>query len=134
MRQALHLANAAEAGQVLVSDRSYQLTRGAFQFGEVTQFQPSEEEPITIYPVIASAEQPRRTRGIEGLHAPMIGRDREMEQLTACIDGLLDGRGGIVSIAGEAGLGKTRLVSELKEHASDKVSGLREDAYPTVRL
>ncbi|MFC1714514.1 SpoIIE family protein phosphatase [Candidatus Poribacteria bacterium] len=124
MHRALHLANAAEPGQVLLSERAYQLTRGAFQFGEVTKIQPSEEEPITTYPVVASAAQPRRTRGIEGLYAPMIGRDREMEQLTVCIDDLLDGRGAIVSVNGEAGIGKTRLVSELRKCAGDQVRWL----------
>jgi tetratricopeptide (TPR) repeat protein len=47
-----------------------------------------------------------------------------MEQLQACIDDLMDGRGGIVSITGEAGIGKTRLVSELKQYAGDKVRWL----------
>jgi tetratricopeptide (TPR) repeat protein len=124
MRRSLHLANAAEPGQVLVSDRAHQLSRGAFQYAESSQFQPAEDEDITAYPLLASSEQPHRARGIEGLYAPMIGREREMEQLTACIDDLLAGRGGIVSISGEAGIGKTRLMSELKQYAGDKVQWL----------
>jgi len=124
LRRALCLAGAAEAGQVLVTERLRQLTYGAFQFADIAQIQPSDDEVIPAYPVVASAEQPHRARGIEGLYAPMIGRDREMEQLTACIDDLLAGRGGIVSISGEAGIGKTRLVSELREYADDKVQWL----------
>ena len=124
MHRALHLANAAEPGQVLVSERAYQLARGAFQFGEAIHIQPPDDEAISAYPVLTSAEQPHRARGIEGLYSPMIGREREMEQLTACLDDLLDGRGGIVSITGEAGIGKTRLVSELKEYAGDRVKWL----------
>ena len=124
MRRSLHLANAAEPGQVLVSERSRQLTRGAFQFDELTQVQPSADESIPAYPVLASAEQPHRARGIEGLYAPMIGREPEMERLSACVDDLLDGRGGIVSVSGEAGLGKTRLVSELRKYAGDQVQWL----------
>jgi len=124
MRRALHLANDAEPGQVLVSEETHQLTRGAFQFASVAQIQPSEDESISAYPVVAQAEQPHRARGIQGLHAPMIGREREMEQLTASIDDLLNGRGQIVSITGEAGIGKTRLVSELKQYAGDQVQWL----------
>jgi len=124
MRHALHLANSAEPGQVLVTDRAHQLSRGAFQFAEARHIQPPEDESITAYPLLASAEQPHRARGIEGLYAPMIGREQEMEQLTACVDDLLAGRGGIVSISGEAGIGKTRLVSELKEYAGDQVQWL----------
>jgi len=124
MRRALYLANSAEPGQVLIGERAYGLSRGAFQFGEASQIQLSDDEAIMAYPVVTSAEQPHRARGIEGLYAPMIGREREMVQLTECIDDLLAGRGGIVSITGEAGLGKTRLVSELKDYAGDKVQWL----------
>jgi len=124
LRNALHLANTAEPGEVLVSDRAHQLSRGAFQFAEATQSQPPDDEPVTAYPLLASAEQPHRARGVEGLYAAMIGREREMEHLAACVDDLLSGRGGIVSISGEAGIGKTRLVSELKEYAGDRVQWL----------
>ncbi len=124
MNSALHLANAAEPGQIMVSERAHRLAYGAFQFGEMIHVKPFEDASLPAYPVLAQAEQPHRTRGIEGLHAPLIGRDREMAQLTACIDDLLDGRGGIVSITGEAGIGKTRLMSELKEYAGDKVQWL----------
>ena len=124
MRHALLMANSAESGQILVSERTHQLTRGAFQFGAMAQIQPSDDESITAYPVLSSAEQPHHARGIQGLYSPMIGREREMEQLTACIDDLLNGRGQIVSIAGEAGIGKTRLVSELRQYARDRVQWL----------
>ena len=125
MHGALHLANAAAPGQILVSESARRLTYGAFQFQAATQIQTTfEEESIPAYPVLAPAEQPHRARGIEGLYAPMVGREQEMEQLTACIDALSDGRGQIVSITGEAGIGKTRLVKELREYAGDRVQWL----------
>jgi len=124
MRFALHLANSAEPDQVLMSERAHQLTRGAFQFSAVTQVQPYDDETISAYPVIASAEQPHHARGIQGLYSPMIGREREMERMTTCIDDLLNGRGQIVSITGDAGIGKTRLVSELRQYAGDRVQWL----------
>jgi tetratricopeptide (TPR) repeat protein/class 3 adenylate cyclase len=124
MHRALHLANAAQPGQILASESAHRLTYGAFQFEAVTRIQPFEDEAISAYPVLAPAEEPHRVRGIKGLYAPLIGREREMEQLTACIDELLDGRGGIVSITGEAGIGKTRLVAELRKHATPSVRWL----------
>ena len=54
-------------------------------------------------------------RGIEGLYAPMIGRDQELAQLKECADDLqLNGRSQFVLITGEAGLGKSRLTAEFK--------------------
>jgi tetratricopeptide (TPR) repeat protein len=123
LRCGLQLANEAEIGQILVSERVHQTTYGAYQFQPMLQVQ-ADDEVITAYPVLAPAEMPHRVRGIEGLYAPLIGREREMEQLQACVDDLLDGRGGIVSITGEAGIGKTRLVKELREYAGDRVQWL----------
>lgn len=125
MNLALHLANNAEPGQVLVSYSTYRLTHGAFQFETPIHLpSPYEDEAILTCPVLAPAEQPHRVRGIKGLYAPLIGREREMEQLNACIDDLLDGRGQIVSITGEAGIGKTRLIAELRKYAGDQVRWL----------
>ena len=44
---------------------------------------------------------------------PFIGREREMAELTTALDGALEGRGGLVMLAGEPGIGKTRLTEEL---------------------
>ena len=59
------------------------------------------------------------TRGIEGLYSPMVGRDRDLHTLQAKVQELTDGRGQIVSVMGEAGLGKSRLVSELRKWVLD---------------
>ena len=49
-----------------------------------------------------------------------VGREREMAELTAAFEGALDGRGGLVMLAGEPGIGKTRLTEELTEVARDR--------------
>ncbi|HMT22512.1 MAG TPA: AAA family ATPase, partial [Promineifilum sp.] len=54
-----------------------------------------------------------------GLASPLVGRDRELGQLTAALDELRAGRGSIVSIIGEAGLGKSRLVAEALQSVTD---------------
>ncbi len=47
----------------------------------------------------------------------MVGRRREFSTLMQILDDLLEGRGSIVSIIGEAGLGKSRLVAEWQKAA-----------------
>ncbi len=42
---------------------------------------------------------------------PLVGRDQEQQVLSAALDGASDGAGGLVLITGEAGIGKTSLVS-----------------------
>jgi ABC-type transport system substrate-binding protein/class 3 adenylate cyclase len=46
---------------------------------------------------------------------PLVGRAQELATLTEVLEGLLGGRGRVVSITGEPGIGKSRLVAEVEE-------------------
>jgi class 3 adenylate cyclase/tetratricopeptide (TPR) repeat protein len=56
-----------------------------------------------------------RRRGVPGLTSPLVGRDREMTALAACVEELRRGRGQVVFLVGEAGLGKSRIKVELRD-------------------
>ena len=71
--------------------------------------------PITAYRVTAMRTAGGRPRGIPGLSSPVVGRDAEMRTLRGCIDDLRQGRGQVVSIVGEPGIGKSRLKIEIRE-------------------
>ena len=49
-----------------------------------------------------------------------VGRQREMAELTAVLDDAISGRGSIVMLAGEPGIGKTRTAQELASYAEEK--------------
>ena len=49
-----------------------------------------------------------------GLRATLVGRDREIARLVAAIDAVQAGEGRAVSLIGEAGLGKSRLIEETR--------------------
>jgi ABC-type transport system substrate-binding protein/class 3 adenylate cyclase len=53
--------------------------------------------------------------------SPLVGRDFELTVLERTTDGLVEGRGVIVSIMGEPGIGKTRLVAEVRSRYHDRV-------------
>ncbi len=80
--------------------------------------------PVTAYRVLGLRAVERRARGIPGLSSPVVGRDREMDAIRGCVDELARGRGQIVLITGEAGLGKSRLKIELREHPPEGVRWL----------
>jgi len=71
-------------------------------------------EPVQAYRALRPKAEPGRVRGIEGLDAPLIGRDREVAILADAVAALRQGRGQIVSLMGEPGLGKSRLIAELR--------------------
>ncbi len=50
--------------------------------------------------------------------AALVGRQREITELTAMLGRAIDGAGGVVGIVGPAGIGKTRLVRETAAMAS----------------
>jgi eukaryotic-like serine/threonine-protein kinase len=49
---------------------------------------------------------------------PFIGREEELAALNADLEAALGGRGGVVLLGGEPGIGKTRLVEELAAAAA----------------
>lgn len=73
---AKRLQESANPGQILVGEGTYRLTRRAFEF----QSQPpltlkDIEKPVSVYQALKALPKPEKVRGIEGLKAPMIGRD-----------------------------------------------------------
>jgi class 3 adenylate cyclase/tetratricopeptide (TPR) repeat protein len=118
---AARLEKEAEPDQILVGEATYRHTRRAFEFAALEPLAiKGITEPVTAYEVLKQLPRPDKIRGIEGLRADMIGREREFSQLKECVDDLLQGRGQIISVIGEAGVGKSRLVSELKGYTADR--------------
>jgi class 3 adenylate cyclase/tetratricopeptide (TPR) repeat protein len=113
---ARRLEEAAEPGTVLVSESVYHQTERLFDY---TQLPPLSlkniSREVTAFRVVGPKDRPRSVRGVDGLHAPMIGRESEFNQVQAMVNRLVsDRQGGVVFLVGEGGMGKSRLTSELK--------------------
>lgn len=117
---AARLMSAAPQNELLLSDV---LQRKVSAFFELTNRGTvkvkGKAHPVPIFSIAGRRAQPEPVRGIRGLHAPLVGRDREAQQLHEIAVNLQNGRGGVLAIIGEAGLGKSRLINELRAEQSN---------------
>ncbi len=113
---ASRLESAAPVGGILISHDTYRHVQSIF---EVTEQKPitvkGKSEPLKVYTV--TGLKPRvfhlKTRGIEGITTPMIGRASDLEHLQDTFYTAVQNRETHgVTIVGEAGVGKSRLLYE----------------------
>lgn len=113
---ASRLERAAPPGGILISHDTYQLVRDSFNVEALGPVPiKGRTEPIQVYLVLGV--KPRLFygvgRGVEGVETRMIGRDMELAGMKAVLQLAIDNkRGRAITISGEAGVGKSRLIHE----------------------
>jgi len=112
---ASRLSDVAKAGEILVGPVTYQLAEGHFIFEKLEPGQfKGKAEAVQVYRLLSIKEKPLTLHRILGLRADLIGRKAELAELQEAVQKVRQGRGGIISICGDAGTGKSRLVGEIK--------------------
>jgi DNA-binding SARP family transcriptional activator len=112
--QAVMLAEAAEPGQILISRQTQELAAAAIET------QSAGPDRFVLQSVQATV-RPLALR----LDVPLVGRDEEVQQLaTACAVASQEQVTTLVTVIGEAGIGKTRLVYELERRLGHEVDVL----------
>lgn len=112
---ASRLSGLAKPGEILVGEDTYRQAEGLFNFAPLTPVSvKGKAEPIRACRVLSPKEEPTKTHRLSGLRAELIGRKVEMSQLKEAAQKLLEGKGAIFYITGDAGTGKSRLVEEFK--------------------
>jgi class 3 adenylate cyclase/tetratricopeptide (TPR) repeat protein len=113
---ASRLQSAAPAGAILISQDTFQHVRGIFDVQILDPIHLKGKEGLTqAYLVMQAKDRSFQmpTRGVEGIETRMIGREVEMQQLEeALLLAVERRRTQIVAVVGEAGIGKSRLISE----------------------
>ncbi len=113
---AARMEQTAQPGTVQVSGDTYRVVAPLFEFESLGRIEvKGKGEPVEAFRVVGVKAHPGRLRGIPGISAPLVGRDQEFAQLKAVLNELSRGRGQIVCLIGEAGLGKSRLLDELRQ-------------------
>jgi class 3 adenylate cyclase/DNA-binding CsgD family transcriptional regulator/tetratricopeptide (TPR) repeat protein len=130
---AKRLCDAASGGQILVSD----LVRGLIGSRRHIAFEPvgplalkGLAEPLTAYQVCRDPPVPAAPAPADPQAIRFVGRSAELALLEAELGRAVLGHMRCVLVVGEAGIGKTRLASELISRHAGEVVGLSARAYP----
>ncbi len=108
---AARMEQTADPGTVRIAHDTYRLVAPLFDVEELGPVEvKGKTEPVVAYRIVGEKAKPGRTRGLNGVSAPLVGREREFGQVREALDALSEGRGSIITIIGEAGLGMSRLL------------------------
>jgi class 3 adenylate cyclase/tetratricopeptide (TPR) repeat protein len=115
---AARMEQTARPGSVQIAEHTYKLVEPWFEFEPLGGIQvKGKSDPVLAYRVTGVKARHGPGRGLErqGISSPLVGREQEFNEIKSCVDRLSStGEGGIVGIIGEAGLGKSRLVAEVR--------------------
>ncbi|MCX7994670.1 MAG: tetratricopeptide repeat protein, partial [candidate division WOR-3 bacterium] len=123
-RQTVNLAqrlqSAAPKGKIYVSEEVYRHTHREIVYKRLRKIRvKGKKEAIPVYTPVR-IKLPYSQRKI--LEIPMIGRIEEMGMLNKIFQEVRSGKGRVVAIVGEAGIGKTKLVYEFKRQLGGDVT------------
>ncbi len=111
---AARLEQAADPGAIVVGERTVAAARGAFEFEQLATVDAKGKPEGVIAQRLVRALSLMRPRGVSGLAHAFVGREHELERLArAYLATVEQRRPRLMTILGDAGVGKTRLAREL---------------------
>jgi len=143
INMAARMEQLAEPGTTYVTENTFRDAEGFFRFEALGERRiKGKKKPVSVYRVIGLSTRRTRfdvsaERGLTGF----VGRRRELELLLEALDKAKAGRGQAISIIGEAGVGKSRLLYEFRKAVANEnilflegkcLSYGRSDAYHPI--
>jgi class 3 adenylate cyclase len=116
LNTAARLQSHASPGHVLVGDVTRQAAGDLFAWGAEQRLElKGKGESVSAFEVVSERREAPSTL------APtrMVGREFEFQRAATIADHALAGEGGLVVVLGDPGIGKSRLVEELRGHVAD---------------
>jgi class 3 adenylate cyclase/tetratricopeptide (TPR) repeat protein/energy-coupling factor transporter ATP-binding protein EcfA2 len=114
---ASRMASMAQSGSILVSENTQRLAKESFDFRPLGELQvKGKKDPVNAYELLGETGAKTRfgasvARGL----TPFVGRKKELEKLLGCYQRMKTGHGQVVAIVGEAGVGKSRLLLQMRQ-------------------
>ena len=117
VNRASRIMDKASSGTILVSERIYKHVRGTFELEAIPPLMlKGVNEPVQTYKVLGFRDVIGSGKLLDDLYSPMFGREAELNLLQQSLNLMMANQSGsLFAIQGEAGIGKSRLVSEFCE-------------------
>lgn len=120
------LESAAQPNSVLVGESTWKYLAHRFESEPLGTIPVKGlKHPVAVFRILLPKREPASGRGLasEGMRSPLIGRDSEVNALRDQLNRMVAplSQGGATFVVGEAGIGKSRLVTEisrLAEHSN----------------
>lgn len=113
---ASRLSGLASPGEILVSEETVRRTKDRFVFQDLGMKRvKGKTDPINVFNVISVKASTQVIPTGRHVSSEMVGRDRELDRLELQVMKVINGEGSVVNVVGEAGIGKSRLIAELKK-------------------
>jgi class 3 adenylate cyclase len=115
---AARMQSHAEPGTVLITAATHRFVAPLVDARDVGEIElKGKADMVHAFAIRGLRAGAASPRGLSGIRAPLIGRDAELARLRQAFSVVRAGRGRVATVLGEPGLGKTRLLSELRIEA-----------------
>jgi class 3 adenylate cyclase len=112
---AARMQASARPGSVLVTAATYRFIRPLVDAVDVGKLElKGKSETVHAYEISGLREGAVSRRGLAGVSSPMVGRETELQRLVQLFEIACAGQGRMACVVGEPGLGKSRLLAELR--------------------
>lgn len=117
---AARMEQICEPGHIYLSCESAQQVQGYFRLRSLGRMTVAGiDEPVEVHDLEdADPQATRLGRSLARGASPLVGREQELSRLQAALAAARDGDGQVVTVRGEAGIGKSRLCHEFLQHCA----------------
>ena len=124
---AARLEQAAAGGEIVLGELTYRLSRGEVEVEAIPPLTlKGKAEPVPAYRLVGMGHHSSTTSA-----TPFVGRAAELGRLRTTLENAVaSGRAGLVSVVGDAGVGKSRLIREFADAATETATVLRGRCLP----
>ncbi len=129
LQEADRLQTQVPAGVVWVTEAVKRRVQGLFRWQTLEAARGRQRTPAALYRPLAPIPTVGE-RQLNGLRAPLVGRKTELHALDEAVNRVVGGVGGIVTVVGDAGIGKSRLVAEVRSRFAAPESSVQGKRQP----